>query len=599
MFVGGGAMSSYSDRFAQRKDELEWLYKETYGDNRWYLDQLEHELCTYAKERPLELRHRDEGRERQDAWYLDRRSLFLKMDAERFCGTLGGLVEKIPYFKELGITMVRLEPIFKKGEQSGLITDFDQVEPALGTIKDVEHLAAALRLEGIDLCLEFPLEATSPSHTWALLAKNGSQEFRSRYFVFSDRKLASRMESAAGNCIWNDELHAWIYASHRQNGWDLDYHNPVVLNEMVFSLCRWMNKGVDAFHLGGIPLLWKEPDTTCTDLPRVHTLLRIIRLSLEIVNPCICLCGEAGESMSLYFGTRTKPECHLMEDQDLAANLWSALASQDARLLRMRVEDLLALPSHCVFTASLGGNGTIIWNLNAEEERKLGMDEVKHRLFLFQFFGGTFPSSYSRGRLCHYDPIAKTGQNCGTPASLCGIESALEEEQGIALARAIQRYVLLESTLMALRGVPALTSGEEIAEISADLLGRFDWEKAGRRTDKRTVEGRVFSVLGELVGKRNAHGCFDPDATVTTWDAQNNHVLAIRRTKNGRILLCVSNFSDSPQPVKFAFFIGMYRDVFTSRVVSPGWGFVLQPLEYVWLEPIETFSILDAKETAI
>ena len=460
---------------------------------------------------------------------------------------------------------------------------------------------------GIDVRLEFPMEATSVSHGWAVLACQGKTEFRLRYLTADAPDSAKRMSTPNGRYVWNETLHGWVFSSSRSLGWDLDYHNPVVLNEMIFSMCRWANLGVCGFHLAGLPLIWKTAGTTCEDLPQVHTILRIIRLSLESVAPSLVLSSEAGLAMSTYFGTRAKPECHVMDDRDLSANLFAALASQDARLLRWRTEDLLALPSHCVFTFSLGKTEPLRWNLNTADEQSIGVDPAKHHSFLYQFFGGVFPRSYARGRLCGYDPVSKMAMDCGTPASLCGIEAALEEGQGIALAKAIQRYLLLEATLSAMRGLPAIESGDEIArlndytkgegDVRSLLLGPFNWGDAEKRNDRRTVAGRIFSALTDIRLKRKANNCFGPGATVSTWNAQNDHVLALRRVGDGKVLLCLSNFSDAPQKVRFAYFIGMYRDLFSAKMVSPGWGFTMQPLEYLWLEATETSSIMDARET--
>lgn len=598
-------MSGYEARFAARKDELEWLYKELYGDNRWYLDQLENTLAGYARERPLDLRHLDDAREAHPGWYLSGNSLEVKAHVRCFSGDLATMQEKIPYLKEVGATSLRLAVPFRS--HGGLVEDFDELDPRLGTKADLQRLCAKLLAEQVDVRLELPMNSTASTHAWAVLARRGNVEFRQRYVIADDAETRKAMAMADGVYHHDEELGGWIFSSAGPGGWDLSYHNPVVLNEMIFMMCRWANLGVTGFHLIGLPYLWKEPGTLCRDLPRVHTLLRIIRLALESVAPSVVLSGESGLAMSTYFGTRSKPECHVMDDKDLAANLFSALASQDARVLRWRTEDLLSLPSHCVFTASLGGSDPISWHINAQDLKAIGLDPAKHQVFLYQFFEGTFPGSYARGRLYGYDPVARTASVCGTPASLCGIEAALAEGQGVALARAIQRLLLLGTTLFSLKGVPSLQSGDEIAQLndlsSPDgdartlLQAPFDWDKAASRNDRRTVVGRVFSALSDIALKRGSTGYFAPDATVSTWDAQNDHVLAIRRVKGGKVLLCLSNFSDAPQKVRFSFFTGMYRDLFTSKVVSPGWGFTMQPLEYLWLESAENSSILDARET--
>ncbi|MCH3921187.1 MAG: alpha-glucosidase C-terminal domain-containing protein [Sphaerochaeta sp.] len=99
-----------------------------------------------------------------------------------------------------------------------------------------------------------------------------------------------------------------------------------------------------------------------------------------------------------------------------------------------------------------------------------------------------------------------------------------------------------------------------------------------------TQRGKIWSMFQTLRDERSQLEVFDQEAEVFTWDAHNGRVFALRRRKGDNVLLCISNFSDNPEPVRFAYFVGTYTDCFTGRKVEPGTGFVLQPLECLWLE---------------
>ena len=80
--------------------------------------------------------------------------------------------------------------------------------------------------------------------------------------------------------------------------------------------------------------------------------------------------------------------------------------------------------------------------------------------------------------------------------------------------------------------------------------------------------------------------CFDAGAKVTTWHSHSDSVFAIRRTIDDRDMLCVMNFADREENVHFDYFLGEYKDLFTSRVVNPGLGFKLDAYEYMYLVKI-------------
>ena len=109
-----------------------------------------------------------------------------------FAGDLTGLRDKIPYFQELGLTYLHLMPLFDapEGDNDGgyAISDYRSVDPRLGSMADLQELAAELRQAGISLVLDFVFNHTSDEHRWALAAKAGDPDYVDYYFVFPDRE---------------------------------------------------------------------------------------------------------------------------------------------------------------------------------------------------------------------------------------------------------------------------------------------------------------------------------------------------------------------------------------------------------------------------
>ena len=606
----------FRKRFDARKQELEALFQSLYGPKRQYLDQLEDRLVSFWEKRPDGLKLLDERRGMDPDWYMARSAVGLTMYTDLFAGNLKGLEQKVPYLKELGVTYLHLMPVLKmpQGENDGgyAVDDFNTIDPKFGTNDDFIHLTETLHAHGISLCLDFVMNHTSSTHTWAMLAKQGNKEFQERYQCYDDRTYPDQYEktvpqvfptTAPGNFIWCEEMHKWVLSSFYPFQWDLDYHNPVVLNEMVSSMLHLANMGVDVFRLDAVPYIWKELGTTCRNLPQVHTIVRLFRIACEIVCPAVALKGEvvmAPRELAAYFGSPSHPECHFLYGVSLMVNLWSSLASQDARLLMRQTEALLSLPPHCRFLNYIRCHDDIGWGLDEEQERTLGIDPLLHKMFLYHFYEGDFPGSYARGELYNFDPVSMDARSCGTAASLVGFEAAKTEEES---NQAYDRLRLLYGTVFALRGFPMISSGDEIGQLNdysykQDPLRKddsrnvhrspFNWRLAGLRHDRNTMQGKIWTMFQELRTTRAARDVFDPDAEVSTWDPQNPRVFALRRKKGNHIMLCVSNFSDHPEAVRFAYFTGTYVDAFTGKEVVPGWGFEMLPHALLWLENRET-----------
>ena len=134
--------------------------------------------------------------------------------------------------------------------------------------------------------------------------------------------------------------------------WDLNYRNPVVFNEMMFNFLYLANRGVDVLRIDAVPYIWKELGTDCRNLPRVHTIVRMMRMIGEIVCPGILLLGEVvmeQKKVAPYFGTVEKPECHMLYNVTTMAAIWNTVAAKDVRLLKSQMETVSALPSACTF----------------------------------------------------------------------------------------------------------------------------------------------------------------------------------------------------------------------------------------------------------
>ncbi len=602
----------FVQRFEARYDELKWLYCETYNNDMQAFSYLCNSLYDYYHNRSAALKKLDREREKTPFWYSTNSLVGMMLYVNNFAGDLTGARDKNAYLAESGVNYLHLMPLLKsprdRSDGGYAVADFRRVQPKLGTIKDLEALTAACHKNGISVCLDFVMNHTSEDHAWAKAARAGDEEARKRYYFFDNWEIPFQFErtmpqvfptTAPGNFTYLPDCDKVVMTTFYPYQWDLNYGNCVVFNDMVGNMLYLANRGIDVIRLDAVPYIWKELGTSCRNLPRVHTLVRMMRIICEIVCPSVLLLGEVvmePSKVAPYFGTPDKPECHMLYNVTTMASTWHTVATKDVRLLNRQMRQLSDLPKDYVFLNYLRCHDDIGWGLDYDYLLSFGMSEVPHKRFLNDYFTGKFEGSPSRGELYNDDESLGDARLCGTTASLCGIEEALETGDAQKLDTAVRCDIMLHAYMLTQSGIPVIYSGDEIAQLNdrtyhddpdkrADSRylhrGKFDWQLAEKRADQKTVQGKIYQSLRRLESLRATHAVFTASAHFSVLDTGTDHVLGVRREHEGEKLYAFFNFSDSAQTV---FFDGVVRgkDLFTDRRIS-GMSDTMQPYEFYWI----------------
>ena len=570
----------FSDRFRRHEDELKWLYYELYHSDKQAYDYFTDMLYRCWEQRPESLRMMDRAREAFPDWYKGHDLTGMLMYVNAFAGTLQGVRNRLDYISDCGVNYLHLMPLLEspKDRSDGgyAVSDFRKVQPELGTMEDLRELSEDCHARGIVVCLDFVMNHTSEDHEWARRAKAGEKEYRDRYFFYDSWEIPNAYEqtvpqvfptTAPGNFTWCPEAGKVVMTTFYPYQWDLNYMNPTVFSDMTDNMLNLCNHGVDVIRLDAVPYIWKSLGTTCRNLPQVHTLVRIMRMACEIVCPGTLLLGEVVMEPSKvvpYFGTVEKPECHLLYNVTTMATLWHTVATKDVRLLAHQMRQVFSLPHAYTFLNYLRCHDDIGWGLDYGFLRQFGQEEIPHKRFLNDYLTGKWEGSLSRGELYNDDPRLGDARLCGTTASLCGVEAALETGDRAALTKALRLDTMLHAFMFTLSGVPVLYSGDEIAQENDKTYhddpikkedsrylhrGDMDWRKAEKRTKKTTPEGRMFAAIRELEIIRGKYNVFDSEGDTWLLDTGNDHVLGIGRYYRGEQLLALFNFSDEPQKI--------------------------------------------------
>ncbi|TFG83265.1 MAG: amylosucrase, partial [Spirochaetales bacterium] len=608
--------------FSTRLDEEFWrlaeLLWELYRDRPDFALQLQkliEDVFAAYQARPDNLKERDRALPPESGWFMSRKQVGAVAYVDRYAGTFSGVMERIPEFKELGITYLHLMPFFlspeKENDGGYAVSSYRDTNPVLGSMKDFQELARALAREGIFLVADFIFNHTSDEHAWARKARSGDADYQDFYWVFSDKvdtaAYQSHMrdifpEARNGSFSYCPDMNKWVWTTFNSFQWDLNYTNPAVFRAMASEMIGLANRGIAVLRLDAVAFIWKEAGTTCENLPQAHTLIRAFQSVARLACPSLLFKSEAivhPDEIARYIDVR---ECQLSYNPLLMAELWEASATKDASLLALSLRKRHRLPPGCAWVNYIRCHDDIGWTFADEDAAELGINGRDHRAFLNDFYLGTFPGSFSRGVSFQYNPANGDRRICGTAASLAGVERALKEGLGADLDTAIRRILLLYGIVFSVGGMPLIYLGDELG-----VLNRYEYENDpaqasdsrwvhrplwddelfGRRLDAGTVPGRVYAGLRTLSTCRKANEVFGIQA-LTVLDTGHRSVLAFHKQGSGQLLTVVGNFSDNPVTLErwaaSAILAGRQgRDILTGRLVLPDETLELEPCELLWI----------------
>ena len=548
-----------------------------YGSRYDFFYHLEEILETAARmwlARPEALKALDAEREAAPLWFQSEAMVGGVCYIDLFAGDLNGLREKIPYFKELGLTYLHVMPPFLSppDENDGgyAVSSYREIDPKLGTIEQFRELASELRRSGISLVLDFVYNHTSDEHLWARRAQAGDPDCEEFYFIFPDRQMPDAYDAhlreifpdvRRGNFTYRPDMDRWVWTTFNGFQWDLNYQNPVVFNHMAEEMLFLANLGVEVLRLDAVAFTWKQLGTSCENLPEAHLLIQAFNALARLVAPALLFKSEAivhPDDVARYIAPE---ECQLSYNPLLMALLWETLATREVRLLQYSMQQRFKISSECAWVNYVRCHDDIGWTFADEDAAILGVNGFDHRRFLNEFYRGRFPGSFARGLPFQENPKTGDCRISGTCASLAGLEKALNEEGPAEVELAIRRILLLHGIILTVGGIPLLYLGDEIGALNDYSYQddpskahdsrwvhrpRADWKKYALRHDPQGIEGRVFEGLRRLIELRKDTEVFS-GGELRILETENLHVLGFERRFAGQRALVFANFSEQEQ----------------------------------------------------
>ena len=350
-------------------------------------------------------------------------------------GDFQGLIEKLDYIAELGVTAIWMLPFYPspRRDDGYDIADYRGVHPDYGTLADVRRFIEAAHARHLRVITELVINHTSDQHPWFQRARRSPAGSAERdFYVWSDDddKYADTriifIDTEKSNWTWDEEAHAYYWHRFYSHQPDLNFDNPAVVEEVLSVMRFWLDMGVDGLRLDAVPYLVEREGTNNENLPETHAILKRIRAEMDLHAPGRMLLAEANqwpEDAQQYFGEGD--ECHMSFHFPLMPRMYMAIARED----RFPITDILRqtpeIPKNCQWAIFLRNH----------DELTLEMVTSAERDYLWQTYAAD-----RRARL-----------NLGIRRRLAPL-----------LERDRRRIELMNSLLLSMPGTPVIYYGDEI-----------------------------------------------------------------------------------------------------------------------------------------
>ena len=178
------------------------------------------------------------------AWW--QREVIYQIYPKSFCdsnddgiGDIRGIIQKLDYLKDLGVTMLWICPIYRSPmDDNGYdVADYQGIDPQFGAMEDVDELIAQANRREIKIVLDLVINHTSDEHPWFQQALADPTDPCRDYYIFKqgkDGQPPNNWRSVFGGSVWEPVPGREEYYFHAfgKKQPDLNWENPALRQKL-------------------------------------------------------------------------------------------------------------------------------------------------------------------------------------------------------------------------------------------------------------------------------------------------------------------------------------------------------------------------------
>ncbi len=469
--------------------------------------------------------------------------------------TYGDSIEKVSekplhtlnnYCKD-AFSSIHILPFFPYSSDDGFsVIDYSSINESLGDWKDIQAITDDFRLMS-DVVINH-CSARSAWFSNFVKGKGIGSDFF--YTATPSDNLSDVVRPRTSELLRPTDTslgtkHVWCTFSHDQV--DFDFRNPLVLDTFASIIRQYLDAGIRIFRLDAIAFLWKEPGTSCINLPQTHEVVRLLRTLIEHAVDDATIITETNipnrQNLS-YFGNAN--EAHGIYNFSLPPLLVNALITGSSEHLKAW---LCSMPP--------AQNGTFFFNFIASHdgiglrpaEGLLNDEELQTLVNTMQGFGGLVSWRKS-----------EDGEQRAYEINIA-LYDALQGTKHGKDNWGLERFICAHAIMFGLEGIPGLyihsllgTSNdtEKVRNTSHNRsINRHQWDYDVLETQLTSPTSQHFQTyhrMTELLRIRMQQPAFHPNATQFTLQLNDCLFGFWRQSMNRKqSIFCIHNMSDKKQ----------------------------------------------------
>lgn len=294
-------------------------------------------------------------------------------------GDLQGLLTKLDYLEDLGITAIWLLPFYPSPlrDDGYDIADYYTINPTFGDIKIFKQFIKEAHRRNLRVITELVINHTSDQHPWFQRARNAKPGSAYRdYYVWSDDPTKYKeariifTDTELSNWSWDPVANTYYWHRFFSHQPDLNFDNPQVQKEIFKIMDFWLKLGVDGFRLDAVPYLFERENTNCENLPETHQFLKDLRAHVDKKHDNKLLLAEANmwpEDSAAYFGDGD--ECHMNYHFPIMPRMFMAVKMEDRYPIIDIIDQTPEIPESCQWAIFLRNHDELTLEMVTDEER--------------------------------------------------------------------------------------------------------------------------------------------------------------------------------------------------------------------------------------
>jgi oligo-1,6-glucosidase len=178
------------------------------------------------------------------------------------------VIGHLDHLERLGIDVVWLSPVYRSPmDDNGYdISDYRDVDPAFGSLGDLDELTDGLHERGMKLMMDLVVNHTSDEHPWFVASRSSREDPKRDWYWWRDPRPGYRGGEPGGEPTnWESHFSGPAWAWDEATGQyylhvfsrkqpDLNWENPEVRREIYAMMRWWLDRGVDGFQFEHVQL---------------------------------------------------------------------------------------------------------------------------------------------------------------------------------------------------------------------------------------------------------------------------------------------------------------------------------------------------------